>query len=191
MSELEDPVAQIRERTYTIDTTSLVESGNEPVPEEIVRDLLTGQWMETQATPRPRIIVEDEQIQINTQREDVVAISISQYQENYIDHRHEYVSINIPVEILIATSNSRQRMWNIMAEIRRIIYKWAFALRPYQTMSFDSFRPDYNGPNQYSGVVSMTLSAEAIPIIRRVIAGMETPSTDPEDFTKNETLGVS
>ena len=183
------PYKQIRDYSYAINTPSLTLAGNEPVPDEIIRDLLSEEWIETENCPRPMLVVVDELDNLNANKKDIVGISVGNYREVPTGHRHEFVNLDVPLEIEIRTIVSRQRMWNIMAEIRRIIYKWMLALKPYQVLYFDGFSPVYFGPHYFAGILNIRLTSAAIPAITRVVVGEETPASNPEDFTPNEDIG--
>lgn len=189
MAERADPARQIRSRTYAIESPSLTMAGNEPVPEEIVRDLLLSEWIASESSGQPKIVVVDENENLDMKRFDWIGVAISEYTEIPVGNRHEHAKVTIPLSLEIWTSQSRQRLWNIMAEVRRILYKWMLALRPYQVIYFDSFRPEYVGPNTFNGTIMIRLEMDAMPIFRRWIDGSAFPSQDPQNFEQNETLG--
>ena len=183
MSDLAgSPDIQIRDNSYPVPTPSLQTAGNEVVPEELVRDLFLQEWIETEAAPRPRVIVQDEILQTDLKRGDIMMVSVEDYQEQYTGHRHEYVDVEVRIGVEIRTVHSRQRMWNLMAESRRIVYRWILALQPYHSLYWDGFQPNYGGPNLFSGVMSLRLTAGAIPVFLRRVTGEESPNTDPGKF---------
>ena len=172
---------QVRDTTVSIHTPSLEGYGNEPVPDEIVRDLLIEQWLDSEFTPRPVIVVKNEVKQVDLKRNDIITIAVDRYGTEFIGHRHEHLNIEIPVSIELRTIVSRQRLWNLMAETRRIILRFILALRPYQSLYFDGFRPDYEGrANFYSGTVSVRLTADMLPWAKMVVDGMESKNVDPD-----------
>ena len=185
----ESPTVQIRDFSRTIQTESLVQVGNEPVPDEIVRDLLIEEWLETEAAPRPLIHVPggpESPKQVDLGHSDALIVQILELVEEFRGHRHEHVDMEIPLTVEIRTTRSRQRMWNLMAEVRRIWYKWILALRPYHSLYYDRWVPEYAGRHNYhSGLMYLRLTADAVPVFRRAVTGMETPSMDPS--TENET----
>lgn len=128
------PIEQIRDGTVTVRTPSLEQAGNEPVPDEIVRDLLIDQWAETEMAPRPTIYVKTDWKEQNLKRGDVLTVSVLDFNVEFVGHRHEHVNIDVPIAVEIHTVASRQRLWNLMGEVRRIILKWILALRPYQSL---------------------------------------------------------
>lgn len=183
------PATQIRDFTVDLPTTSLEQAGNEPVPEEMVRDLLLRQWIPTSAAPRPLIVVKDDKYQANLRQSDVIVITIEgSYTEKYTGHRQEFADIQVPILAHIETLHSRQRMWNVMAECRRICNKWMLALRPFHEFLFDGFQPDYAGNNNFTGDVKFLLTAGALPTFARRVTGEESPNTDPA-LTPNGIIG--
>lgn len=185
----DSPTRQIRDRTRVVQTPSLLQAGNEPVPDELVRDLLIEEWWETEVAPRPFIYISggpDAPKQVNLAQGDMIIVQVSELVEEFTGHRHEHVDLEVPLTVEIRTVRSRQRLWNLMAEVRRIWYKWILALRPYQSNYFDRWVPDYEGRHLYfAGTMFLRLTADVIPVFRRAVEGMETPSMDPT--AENET----
>ncbi len=179
----EGPTVQIRDNTRTVQTSSLLEAGNEPVPDELVRDLLIEEWLESEVNPRPLIFVpgdENTPKQVNLAQADILIVQVSDLTEEFEGHRHEHINLEVPVTIEIRTVRSRQRMWNMMAEVRRIWYKWILALRPYHSLYFDRFIPEYTGRHGFfGGTMFLRMTADAVPAFVRVTGGMETPAGDP------------
>lgn len=171
---------QIREGTATVSTPSLEGAGNEPVPDEIIRDLLINQWAASEAAPRPAVYVKGDWKQQNLGLNDVLVVSVLDFNMEFLGHRHEHVNVEVPVAVEIHTKDSRQRMWNLMAEVRRIILKWILALRPYQSLYWDGFKPEYEGLYGYfMGMVTIRLTADALPWATMVVTGMESPNIEP------------
>lgn len=180
MARYGDPDKQVRDGTVTVHTPSLEGFGNEPVPDEIIRDLLGEQWVDSELLPRPSLLVKNERMQADLKRGDVITVAVDKYGAEFVGHRHEHLNVEIPISIEIHTIVSRQRLWNLMAEVRRIIIKFFLALRPYQSLYFDGFRPDYDGrANYFSGTVAIRLTADMLPWAKMVVDGMESPNTDP------------
>jgi hypothetical protein len=175
------PNEQVRDGTLTTQTTSLEEYGNEPVPDEIIRDLLVDQWLPAEAAPRPLIIVKNDIKQVDMKRSDAVVVSVDHYGAEFVGHRHEFLNIEVPVLIELHTAVSRQRLWNLMAEVRRIILKNILSVRPYQSNYFDGFKPDYEGrAGYYSGTMTLRLTADMLPWYSMVVDGMQSPNSVPD-----------
>jgi hypothetical protein len=175
------PDQQVRGGTITTHTPSLEEYGNEPVPDEIVRDLLIDQWIESEKVPRPAIVVKSDKMQQDMRRADILSVYVADWRSEFVGYRHENVNVEIPIDIEIKTAVSRQRLWNLMAEVRRIIYKNILAIRPYQSTYFDGFKPDYEGlANFHTGTVSIRLTADMLPWYTMVVDDMASPNVDPD-----------
>lgn len=173
---------QIRDDSHPLPTASLQVAGNEVVPDELIVALFEREWIETEAAPKPKVVVKDDVLQADLKRNDVVVVEVETYQEQFTGHRHEFVDIEVPIGITIRSIHSRQRMWNLMAECRRIVYRWILALQPYHSIYFDGFQPDYLGPGNFSGIMRIRLTAGAIPAFKRRVSGEEAPNTDPGEF---------
>jgi hypothetical protein len=173
------PDQTIRDDSYPVATASLLVAGSETVPDELIRDLLIAEWKETQAAPRPEILVRDERVQVDLRRSDAIAVEVESYQERFNGHRHEHVDIEVTLALTIRTAASRARLWALMAEARRIVYRWKLALQPYHSLYFDGFYPEYVGPNVWQGTMRVRLTADAIPEYLRRVEGEESPSSDP------------
>lgn len=176
------PDVQIRDNSIPIQTPSLELGGAEVVPDELVRSWLQREWFETELTPKPLIVVKDEKLQGDPARNDLLVVRVDDYREEFTGHRHEHVKIDVSIGIEIHTIKSRQRMWNLMGEIRRCTYRWILALQPYHSLYWDGFAPDYAGPNMFTGTVRLRLTSDAIPVFKRRVTGEESPSTDPSLF---------
>lgn len=177
------PHIQIRDDSYPIQSMSIMLAGNEVQPEEAFRDLLIKEWYQTEATPRPLVAVNADRLQANVNKAPIVLITADDYRAEPVGHRHEFERVEVSLSIEITVHNSRQELWNVMAEIRRITYRWMLAFQPWHCIYFDGFRPDADlGPGKWSGVARVRLTAEPIPIFLRRVTGEEAPNTDPEAF---------
>lgn len=177
------PTVQIRDNSYPVPTESLELGGTEVVPDELVRDLLNMEWSETERANRPRVEVRNDALQADLRRSDWLIVEVTSYDEQPDGHRHEYAKIEVSVDIEVRTIKSRQRLWSLMGEVRRIIYKWMLAAQPYHCIYWDGFTPDYTaGPNNFDGHCHIRLTADAQPIFTRRVTGEEAPNTDPDLF---------
>ncbi len=176
------PDQQIRDATFVVKTGSLERAGAEVVPDELIRDLLRQEWVATEVAPTPNIYVRDDNIQESIKDKSLIIVQVENYQEQFTGHRNEFVDIEVPLSIEIRTTDSRMMLWSLMAECRRIIYKWMLALQPYQVLYFDGFQPEYMGPRSYAGTMRVRLTSGAIPAFLRHVTGEEAPNTEPELF---------
>lgn len=179
------PIRQIRDDSWPIATPSLQQAGWDVAPEEMVRDLLDAEWSATEAGPKPRIIAKDDAIQVQlAQKTPSITVEVEDWREEPNGHRHEFVDIEVPVSLYIQSWQSRGHMYNMVAECRRIVYRWMLAMQPFQCLYWDSFRPDYAGPGNFSGIARLRLTSDAVPIFLRRVAGEESPNTDPSLFPR-------
>lgn len=174
---------QIRDDSHPTQTESLEQGGAEVAPEELVRDLLKREWSATTMAPKPYISAMDDSMQAPMpQKTPSITVAVDDYRENPNGHRHEFVDIEVQISLNIKAFASRQQMYSMMAECRRIVYRWFLAVQPFHCLYWDGFRPDYAGPNNWSGTARLRLTADAIPAFKRRVAGEESPNTDPGEF---------
>ena len=65
----------------------------------------------------------------------------------------------------------------MMAEVRRIIYTYQRAIRPYQQLYYDTFQEQAVGQHNYwQGTCSVRLTSRIVPIISGISTGFETDS---------------
>lgn len=177
----QDYVGVIRRNWITLQTRSLLEEGAEPVPCEIVRDLLRYAWVAVNRLPAPEIhIMNDitmEGEQMHLDRADYVIIGETSIDENQHGHTYEFKDFSVAVPIEIHTRRSRQRLYDLMAEVRRIVYTFQRSIRPYQQMYYDRFQETSEGQHNYwKGVCSIRLTSRLVPIVSGIVGGFETPS---------------
>lgn len=165
----------------TLDTSSIHEPGAEPVPPEIVRDLLRYAWIEVSRLPQPEIHIKDDTTipgeQMHLDRTDFIVIGETGVVERQHGHTYEFKDADVTVPVEIHTKHSRQRLYDLMAEVRRIIYTYQRAIRPYQQLYYDRFDERSEGQHNYwQGVCTVRLTNVLVPIISGIVTGFETPS---------------
>jgi len=171
----------VQDALLTLPTPSLVTFGNEPVPAEIMRDLISWAWVQAGTLPRPEFRIKDDVQQDAEQmwlgRADWVVIGETRVDERQHGFTYEFKDIDITVPIEIHTKNSRQRLYNVMAEVRRIIYTYQRVLRPYQQLYWDSFQEQSEGLHKYwRGTCTVRLTSRIVPVVTGIVTGYETPS---------------
>lgn len=185
-----DSDVSIRDGSRQIQTPSLLQSGNEPVPGEIFRDLLEQEWIETEVCPRPKIVIVNDLAaaqQWNLRLADLVVVDANRLQEEQRGFRYEYKDIEVPVALDISSADSRQRLYNVMAECRRIVYRWMMAARPYQQLYWDGFTDTSDGSkNVWTGTATFRATSRGVPVFSGVTTGMESPNIAPEEATGKE-----
>lgn len=166
--------------TFSTETPSLEVMGNEPVPSEIIRDLLRQEWRSNEQIPRPEIHVlndTDGPPQGNLARSDFLIVEMMSWDENQRGFSYEYKDMEIPMTLSIYTKVSRQRLYNVMSEARRIIYKYNRTLRPFQLMYWDGFSEDSDGRNRnWEGTCTFRITSESVPVFKGVVRGMGSPN---------------
>jgi len=169
--------------TFTVESPSLIELGNEPVPPEIIKNLIYTEWSST-LVPTPEVHVLNDTTypeQGNLKLSDWVVIEMEPMRESQRGFTYELKDIEIPVIIQLHTMVDRQRLYNLMAEVRRIIYKNHIVTRPYQMIYWDSFEEDSDGLNRnWKGYCNIRLTSESVPVFKGVVEGMGSPNL-PED----------
>lgn len=182
-----DADVSIRTGSRQINTPSLLEPGNEPVPGEIFRDLLKQEWIETEVCPRPTIVIVNDREhsgQHQLKDSDVIFIDANQLSEEQRGHRYEHKDMEVPLTFEFKTVVSRQRLWNLMAEVRRIVYKWMMSARPYQQLYWDGFNDTSDGAkNVWTGVATGRATSRGVPVFSGVTTGQESPNVAPEEAT--------
>jgi len=181
----------IRDGSRQIGSESLLELGNEPVPNEIFRDLLLQEWAATEQCPRPDIFVvndKDNPGQANLRLGDVIIVDADEVTEQQRGHRYEHKDVEVPLYLNIQTVISRQRLYNLMAESRRIIYKWMMAARPFQQLYWDRFVDESEGKkNFWMGTCHIRATSAGVPVFTGVTTGMESPNVAPESANPKQT----
>lgn len=179
--EREVTTGVVSRNMITLPTPSLQEPGAEPVPPEIVRDLIRFAWVEAGRLPQPEIHIMND-ITMNSEQmhldySDYIVVEEIRVDERQRGYNYEYKDFDVTVPIRIHTKNSRQRLYDLMAEVRRIIYTYQRVIRPYQQIYYDSFQETSVGQHLYwQGVCNVRLTSRVVPIITGISTGFETPS---------------
>jgi hypothetical protein len=163
----------------TLDTPSLTILGSEPVPEEIVQTLLMQAWIKTERVPMPLIKIMDSEVeQYHMSMGDLLLIEPADVSEKQHGFSYEYKDVFVTVPVAFKTMVSRQRLYDLWAEARRIVYEHMWAIRPYQQAYVDSFQSEGVGLHKlWSGVAMFRFTSLAVPIISGISTGFETPAT--------------
>jgi hypothetical protein len=91
---------------------------------------------------------------------------------------YEYKDVFVTVPVAFKTIVSRQRLYDLWAEARRIVYENMWAIRPYQQAYVDSFQSEGIGKHKlWEGVAMFRFTSLAVPIISGISTGFETPAT--------------
>lgn len=174
----------IEDALYDLNTPSLQELGNEPIPGEIIRDLLNVQWTDgTPVPPRPQIVVKND-TKLPPQgdlRHDWILIDAPMINESQRGFKYDFKDITVPVTIEIRTMQGRQRLYNLMREVRRIIYRFMRALKPYQQMYWDDFTDYSQGLSKnWMGECHIRCTSLGVPTFKGVTEGMGSANLPPD-----------
>lgn len=167
----------------TVNTPSLREGQNAPVPGEIIRDLLRQDWQDSEAHPTPTIEVWNDVTlpqNVNLAKTDYVIVETGQISERQHGHDYEFIDVEVPIALDFHTVMNRQRLYNVMWEARRIIYKHRLSIRPYEVVYWDWFHEESEGKkNFWFGTASIRLTSRVVPIFDAANEQHRTPSLDP------------
>jgi hypothetical protein len=147
--------------TYTAETDVL----------STVKDLLDTEWdTHSDQIPKPKFGIWNEiaRTQPNQlKNNDLIEIRYGSPAETqqWEGHAKEYIDYRHRVALIIHTCQGRQRMQDLKAEMRRILFKNKFALYPpYQLITYLGFG-ESNVPTMryWTGTVTIELSADGKP----------------------------
>lgn len=166
---------------FTLNTPSLETLGAEPVPGEIVRDLLKQAWLDTQRCKRPEIhLMNDLTLpaeQMHLKKADYILLAEPNVQESQHGHSYEYKDIEITVQMELYTIANRQRLYDLWAEVKRIVYTYQNVVRPYQQLHVDNFTESVRDKHGFwAGTAQIRLESKAVPVISGISTGFETPA---------------
>ena len=142
----------------------------EPVPVEQVKDKLSATWVygnvaSTSANPVfVEVNGEGERIRFNTQISDTLLVrpGTPAMTENFIGN-YKYGNRYYNVEVEIWTNNQRQRLYDLMREIRRVVHSTKHGLTHYQRWQVTSFvEPTIAQANIWTGTMTILLENNAI-----------------------------
>lgn len=139
----------------------------EPLPTKIIKETLDTAWTTLQEIPKPVLVdMNDGTTGIRHDQNigDLVVIQLASpgEEETWRDSWY-YVDRTNRAEILIYTKHSRQRLYDLKQEIRRIIHLDKHALTNYQVWRYSGFT-EFNKDqfNMWAGQVACTLENNRI-----------------------------
>ena len=139
---------------------------NEPMPAKEVADELNSQWNSSNVTEPNYLVVTgaSEQIRYDLNRGDYIVLSPGspEVQEIPIGN-HKYGDRIYSIDLELYTTNSRQRLYNLMQEVRRICHARRHSLTNFQRMVFESFSEDMDeNVNVWSGSIGIELENSSV-----------------------------
>jgi hypothetical protein len=137
---------------------------NEPMPAKEFIDELNSQWNSSNVTEPNYIVVTgaDEQIRYDLNKGDYIIARPGTIQEIPIGN-YKYADRVYGVDLEVYTNNSRQRLYNLMQEVRRICHVRRHNLTNFQRITFGNFIEDTSeNVNVWSGTIDIELLNSAI-----------------------------
>ena len=182
-ADVRDPIATVR-RAILINTPSLIIAKNQPVPEEIARDLFLTMWdAEWSGVACPEIFVKDDEKQTAPQRgRTVVVIDAGMETKMLEGHTQDYMENVVPLSVQVHSSHSRQMRENVVGELERIWFKFRFAVKPYDRLTHEGYTREYDMPGMWIGTLELRMERHA-PVMFAQVGGKETPNWSPEMFS--------
>lgn len=143
----------------------------EPIPVEVIQTMLTDQW-DTKSgdeIPEPTLVVPNDgtpagAVRVDTSEHDciIIALGIPGESETYRD-AWAYIDRSNLVELRIVTSHSRQRLYDLKQETRRVIHAQVHSLTNYQVIRYKDFNEMVNEQqNMWEGRITLTLENNRI-----------------------------
>lgn len=139
---------------------------NEPIPGQDIQDMLNTYWNASNVV-KPvltEVTGDDQPIRIDLNRGDHVIIRVDSpaLEERPIGN-WTYANRLTKVLLEVVTKEDRQRLYNLMREIRRICHARIHSLVNYQRIRFDSFNELTNEQqNIWEGRIILTIENNAI-----------------------------
>ena len=139
---------------------------NEPMPASDVLDELNSQWSSSNVT-EPNYIevtVANDPIRFNLNRADYIIgrAGTPEIQEFPIAN-YKYGNRVYKVTLEVYTKNSRQRLYNLMREVRRVCHARVHSLTNFQRIKFQDFNEaNSEQVNIWTGTVTVQLENNAI-----------------------------
>tara|TARA_Y100000034_G_scaffold29038_1_gene34906 strand:- start:439 stop:882 length:444 start_codon:yes stop_codon:yes gene_type:complete len=138
-----------------------------PVPVALLKTEISGQW-ETDNVAAPTFIevnVSAQSLRYDLNVKDALLFRAGTptIAEEPIGNRWEFVNRVYNIELELNTQVSRQRLYNMVQEVRRICYARRHSMTNFQRMQFEGFNElTQNQANIWSGTVSIQLVNSAV-----------------------------
>ena len=138
-----------------------------PVPVALLKTEISGQW-ETDNVAAPTFIevnVSAQSLRYDLNVKDAILFraGVPTMAEEPVGNRWEFVSRVYNVELELNTQISRQRLYNMVQEVRRVCYARRHSMTNFQRIQFEGFNEiTQNQANIWSGTVSIQLVNSAV-----------------------------
>ena len=139
---------------------------NEPMPAKEFVDELNSQWNSSNVTEPNYIVITgaSEQLRYDLNKGDYIIAGPGspEIQEIPIGN-HKYGDRIYAVDLELYTNDSRQRLYNLMQEVRRICHARRHSLTNFQRIIFESFFEDTDeNVNVWSGSIGIELENNSV-----------------------------
>jgi len=139
---------------------------NEPMPAKEVIDELNSQWNASNVTEPNYIVVTgaSEKLRYDLNNGDyIIATPGSPEIQEIPIGNHKYGDRIYAVDLELYTNDSRQRLYNLMQEVRRICHARRHSLTNFQRLIFESFSEDTDeNVNVWSGSIGIELENNSV-----------------------------
>tara|TARA_R100000458_G_C8019870_1_gene80100 strand:- start:51 stop:488 length:438 start_codon:yes stop_codon:yes gene_type:complete len=139
---------------------------NEPMPAKEVIDELNSQWNASNVTEPNYIVVTgaSENLRYDLNKGDyIIARPGNPEIEEIPIGNHKYGDRIYAVDLELYTNDSRQRLYNLMQEVRRICHARRHSLTNFQRIIFESFFEDTDeNVNVWSGSIGIELENNSV-----------------------------
>jgi len=137
---------------------------NEPMPAKEFIDELNSQWNSSNVTEPNYIVVTgaNEQIRYDLNKGDYIIARPGTIQEIPIGN-YKYADRVYGVDLEVYTNNSRQRLYNLMREVRKIIHARMHSLTNFQRQTFQNFSEEVSEQaNMWTGTITIQLENNGV-----------------------------
>ena len=133
-----------------------------PVPVALLKTEVSGQWNASNvAAPNfieVNVSAQSLRYDLNTKDALLFRAGTPTMTESPVGNRWEYVNRVYNVELELSTQVSRQRLYNIAQEVRRICYARRHSMSDFQRLQFEGFNElTQNNANIWVGTISIQL----------------------------------
>jgi hypothetical protein len=138
-----------------------------PVPVALLKTEVSGQWNDSNVAEPTFIEVnvsaQSLRYDLNVKDALLFRAGTPTIAETPLGNRWEYVNRIYNIELELNTQVSRQRLYNMMQEVRRICYARRHSMTNFQRIQFEGFNElTQNQANIWSGTVSVQLVNNAV-----------------------------
>ena len=136
----------------------------EPMPAEVVKSMLDTQWATYGGSiPEPTMIVANDVGKVYMAADHLVIREDTGGETEILRNAYAYKNIKITILIDIKTNVSRQRLYDLKQEIRRIVNNQMHSLTNYHLIRYGGFAEQTETQmNMWEGQVRLTLESDGV-----------------------------